>query len=242
MNSVRKYSLAAGVFYLLTFVSIPTLALYGSVRGPSFVRDPGPDTGRQLPNVSLRLAAAAALLACAGPSAEKRSTSETPSAATDTAARTHAVTSSAQARLDSAARRVLAFLRGQLPPESIPLADTVVLRLAPEGGGYEARVARAALRSPSAWAVPAGRTRYLFVPPPTYTNVTSAVGRHFNCREYELATRAPDWAPAPHVGVSLRPDIAASCLHTWNATFVFDTSATGDGPRLAGVLYDQWEW
>ena len=24
----RKYSLAAGVFYLLTFVSIPTLALY----------------------------------------------------------------------------------------------------------------------------------------------------------------------------------------------------------------------
>ena len=27
MNSLRKYSLAAGIFYLLTFVSIPTLAL-----------------------------------------------------------------------------------------------------------------------------------------------------------------------------------------------------------------------
>ena len=37
MNSLRKYSLAAGIFYLLTFVSIPTLALYRSVRGPNFV-------------------------------------------------------------------------------------------------------------------------------------------------------------------------------------------------------------
>jgi hypothetical protein len=44
MSSLRKYSLAAGVFYLLTFVSIPTLALYRSVRGPSFVVGPGPDT------------------------------------------------------------------------------------------------------------------------------------------------------------------------------------------------------
>jgi hypothetical protein len=44
MNSTRKYSLAGGIFYLLTFVSIPTLALYGSVRGPNFVVGPGPDT------------------------------------------------------------------------------------------------------------------------------------------------------------------------------------------------------
>jgi len=44
MNSLRKYSLAAGIFYLLTFVSIPTLALYRSVRGPSFVVGPGPDS------------------------------------------------------------------------------------------------------------------------------------------------------------------------------------------------------
>jgi hypothetical protein len=41
--SSRKYSLSAGVFYLLTFVSIPTLALYRSVRGPNFVTGPGPD-------------------------------------------------------------------------------------------------------------------------------------------------------------------------------------------------------
>ena len=43
MSALRKYSLAAGLFYLLTFVSIPTLALYRSVRGPSFVTGPGPD-------------------------------------------------------------------------------------------------------------------------------------------------------------------------------------------------------
>jgi Domain of unknown function (DUF4386) len=44
MTSLRKYSLAAGLFYLLTFVSIPTLALYRPVRGPTFVAGPGPDT------------------------------------------------------------------------------------------------------------------------------------------------------------------------------------------------------
>jgi hypothetical protein len=44
MNSSRKYSLAAGLFYLLTFVSIPTLTLYRSVRDPKFVVSAGPDT------------------------------------------------------------------------------------------------------------------------------------------------------------------------------------------------------
>ncbi len=32
MDSLRKTALVAGVFYLITFVSIPTLALYGPVR------------------------------------------------------------------------------------------------------------------------------------------------------------------------------------------------------------------
>jgi len=44
MKPLRKYSLAAGVFYLLTFVSIPTLGLYRTVRGPNYVSGPGPDT------------------------------------------------------------------------------------------------------------------------------------------------------------------------------------------------------
>ena len=32
MSSTRKTALIAGVFYLITFVSIPTLALYGPVK------------------------------------------------------------------------------------------------------------------------------------------------------------------------------------------------------------------
>lgn len=43
-RSFRRNSLAAGVFYLLTFVSIPTLALYAQVRVPSYIAGPGPDT------------------------------------------------------------------------------------------------------------------------------------------------------------------------------------------------------
>jgi hypothetical protein len=44
MSPIRKYSLAGGIFYLLTFVSIPTLALYRGVRDPNFVTGPGPDS------------------------------------------------------------------------------------------------------------------------------------------------------------------------------------------------------
>ncbi len=43
LSSLRKTALVAGVFYLLTFVSIPTLALYTSVRSPNFILGPGPD-------------------------------------------------------------------------------------------------------------------------------------------------------------------------------------------------------
>jgi hypothetical protein len=42
--SARKLALAAGVFYLLTFVSIPTLALYGAAHDPNYIAGPGPDT------------------------------------------------------------------------------------------------------------------------------------------------------------------------------------------------------
>lgn len=44
MSSRRKTSLAAGVLYLLTFVSIPTLALYRSIHDPYYIVGPGPDT------------------------------------------------------------------------------------------------------------------------------------------------------------------------------------------------------
>src|SRR5579884_1140350 len=40
----RKTALVAGVLYLLTFVSIPTLFLYGPVKGANYILGPGPDT------------------------------------------------------------------------------------------------------------------------------------------------------------------------------------------------------
>src|SRR6266545_5997579 len=43
-SSQRKISLAAGLLYLLTFVSIPTLALYGQVKGANYITGAGPDT------------------------------------------------------------------------------------------------------------------------------------------------------------------------------------------------------
>ena len=37
MSSLRKTSILAGVLYLLTFVSIPTIALYGSIHLPGYI-------------------------------------------------------------------------------------------------------------------------------------------------------------------------------------------------------------
>jgi hypothetical protein len=45
MSPLRKTALAAGVLYLLTFVSIPILFLYDQVRhNPKYILGPGPDT------------------------------------------------------------------------------------------------------------------------------------------------------------------------------------------------------
>ena len=45
MSPLRKTAFAAGVLYLLTFVSIPNLGLYGPVHDADYVIGPGPDTG-----------------------------------------------------------------------------------------------------------------------------------------------------------------------------------------------------
>lgn len=42
--SHRKISLTAGIFYLLTFVSIPTLSLYSGIHDPNFITGSGPDS------------------------------------------------------------------------------------------------------------------------------------------------------------------------------------------------------
>jgi hypothetical protein len=44
MSSQRKTSLVAGALYLLTFVSIPTIALYSSIHDPNYIVGSGPDT------------------------------------------------------------------------------------------------------------------------------------------------------------------------------------------------------
>lgn len=41
MSALRKTSLIAGVFYLLTFVSIPTIALYGQVKDTNYLMGTG---------------------------------------------------------------------------------------------------------------------------------------------------------------------------------------------------------
>ena len=48
MASHRKISLTAGLFYLLTMVSIPTLALYGQVKSANYIIGAGPDTAAML--------------------------------------------------------------------------------------------------------------------------------------------------------------------------------------------------
>ena len=44
MTALRKSSLAAGLFYIITFISIPTLALYNTAKKSGYIVGPGPDT------------------------------------------------------------------------------------------------------------------------------------------------------------------------------------------------------
>jgi hypothetical protein len=44
MSSQRKVSLTAGILYLLTFVSVPTLVIYGQVKSANYILGAGPDT------------------------------------------------------------------------------------------------------------------------------------------------------------------------------------------------------
>src|SRR5205085_1755297 len=52
MSPHRTTALVAGVLYLLTFVSIPTLGLYGAIHEPNYITGPGPDTAVLLGAVS----------------------------------------------------------------------------------------------------------------------------------------------------------------------------------------------
>ena len=44
MDSLRKTALAAGVLYVITFISMPSFWLYASVKELGYIAGPGPDT------------------------------------------------------------------------------------------------------------------------------------------------------------------------------------------------------
>lgn len=63
----------------------------------------------------------------------------------------------ANTELEAAARTVIRFLPGSVPFDSVPLANSVALYVAPEGGGARSVYSRDALRQPSSWRVTSGR-------------------------------------------------------------------------------------
>ncbi|MEO7647296.1 MAG: hypothetical protein ABIV11_03535 [Gemmatimonadaceae bacterium] len=156
------------------------------------------------------------------------------------AADTISLTQQDSAEMNRIARDVVAFLSGaENDFLQRDLADTVMLYVSPEGGGARAAFHRDDLRHPSSWKITSGKRSQAFAPPPGNRKLTTKVGRHFNCREYELSSRYPDLSRLPHVGTKLEPENPASCLQTWNLTLVFDSAQQ---PRLVAAVYDQWEW
>lgn len=192
----------------------------------------------------------ALLVGCAGGESQPRDSggvapAQPPAAAgVDTSSAAWARSADRRAALERAADDVVSFLAGGAKLDTLAIADTVELHLAPEGAGTSAtasvRLARDALRARDAWKIDGGGRSFSFVPPARLTKRTVRAGTHFDCREIPLASRAPGLSARPHVGVRLEPPEPKSCLETWNATFVFDTSAAR--PRLVAALYDQWEW
>ncbi|HUE84440.1 MAG TPA: hypothetical protein VMO26_00015 [Vicinamibacterales bacterium] len=165
---------------------------------------------------------------CAGPDSDPQQGEDLPSPAGGS---THEY-----AYLEDEVQHLLEFLRGTAPLREGLLADTVALYIAPDGGGEKVSMAASVLGSPSAWRV----ASYSLTPPEDYGHATITPGLHFNCQPVNLETLYPELARFPHVGVRLAIDEGATCLQTWNLTFVFNEDA--EAPRLTAVVYDQWEW
>ena len=142
--------------------------------------------------------------------------------------------------LEDDATSIARFLSGHARFDAFQVADSVDLLVAPDGGGGRARLSRDQLRDPVAWKVESGGRTRSFVPRGLSTRLVTSPGQYMNCQPSELRTRFPNLAAYPHVGVRLEPPRVRSCLETWNATFVFDT--TGGRRRLIAAVYDQWEW
>lgn len=183
---------------------------------------------RRLLGISLMIGLMTGTAGCAGPDSDSRQGEDLPSPA--------GATAHEYAYLEDEVQHLLEFLRGNAPLRERVLADTVTLYITPEGGGERVSIAAAALASPSAWRV----ASHSLAPPEDYGHLSITPGLHWNCQPMSLEARYPELARFPHVGVRLAPDAAASCLQTWNLTFVFNEDA--EAPRLTAVVYDQWEW
>jgi hypothetical protein len=171
-----------------------------------------------------------ALIACTVKEPARADSSDAPSAPEAARNRTLVTISEKTAR----------FLAGEIDFDSLSLADSVDLYLAPEGGGGRARLSRERLRDRAAWRVRSGSIVRSFVPASSQRETRSSIGHHMRCTETSLAPLFPALSKSPHVGVRRAPPGSASCLQTWNVTFVFDTAAVT--PRIVAAIYDQWEW
>jgi hypothetical protein len=173
------------------------------------------------------------LAACSGREGDSDADTSAPA---DTAT----VGSAGAARLEAAARNVIAFLQGRAPFDSIALSDTVTLYVAPEGGGGRSVYRREQLRQQASWKVLALQRSLSVAPSAVLTKLTTKVGRHLYCGgENDLATWYPELATRPHVGTILVPEQMESCLQSWNLTLVFDSA---EQARLVAAVYDQYEW
>ena len=142
--------------------------------------------------------------------------------------------------LETAAREIVTFLQGNAALDPQLIADSVILYVSPEGGGNSTVMTRTEAQDRAFWAVASANVRRPFKPSEEFRKITTRVGRHFICQEYDLSSRFPQLAQWPHVGVKLEPESSTSCLTSWNMTFVFDS--TPGRPRLLAAVYDQWEW
>src|SRR5205809_3950918 len=82
-------------------------------------------------------------------------------------ARTVVVSASQAASFDSAAMKVVDFLRGRRPIDAVP--DSVTLYVVPEGGGGTRTLRGRQIGDRRNWTVRSGSTTYTFVPPVTFT-------------------------------------------------------------------------
>lgn len=186
-------------------------------------------------SASYVLLLACVLYGCSGPSPNADP------AQSDALPSTQAVVSPHEGVFLAAAGTVIDFLRGEAEFDALNLSDTVTFHLAPEGGGGTAKVPAGDLRDRAGWLIQSdGGATYRLIPPTGSSRLETRFGRHLRCFEYALADDFPELARLPHVGTRLEPPDAASCLQSWNLTLVFQADTLP--PRLAAVVYDQWEW